>query len=84
MTFKDGVFSGNVLWYSEGTEESTLTAYYPYASEGTPSSFTVQADQNANKGYEASDFMAANKTKVNAFNKCGYNDFQTHVHQTSP
>lgn len=64
MTFKDGVFSGNVLWYPEGTEESTLTAYYPYASEGTPSSFTVQADQNANKGYEASDFMAANKTNV--------------------
>ena len=64
MTFSNGAFSGNVIWYAEGTEESTLTAYYPRANDGVPSSFTVQTDQNTNNGYEASDFLAANKTNV--------------------
>ena len=27
MTFRDGVFSGNLQWYAEANDKSTLTAY---------------------------------------------------------
>lgn len=64
LTFTDGTFAGDVVWYTEGTEASTLTAYYPYNAAGVPSSVEVVADQNSNNGYAASDFLAAYKTDV--------------------
>lgn len=55
LTFDGTVFAGELKWYSEGSETSTVTAYYPYAS-AVPTSFTVAADQS--NGASASDFVA--------------------------
>ena len=55
LTFDGTVFSGDVKWYPEGTDESTVTAYYPYAA-AVPTSFSVAADQSA--GSSASDLVA--------------------------
>ena len=63
MTFADGVFSGSLTWYPEAAETSVLTAYYPYVAEGTPTSFSVMADQTG-EGYQASDLIAGVKTGV--------------------
>ena len=62
LTFADGVFTGTLKWYSESLTESTLTAYYPYVSTGTPSKFSVQADQS--EGISSSDFIAGVKENV--------------------
>lgn len=62
MTFNDGVFTGDLLWYPEGNDESQIVAYYPYNAAGTPTSFTVKADQTT--GYGASDLIAASKSGV--------------------
>jgi uncharacterized protein (TIGR02145 family) len=62
MTY-DGVFSGNLNWYSEGNDKSTLLAYYPYSSTGVPTTFSIAADQSTT-GYETSDLMAASKGDV--------------------
>lgn len=62
MTFGEGVFSGDLMWYSEGTVASTLTAYYPYNEAGVPATFSVAADQTT--AYAASDLIAAHKTGV--------------------
>lgn len=62
MTFADGLFSGNLVWYSEASEPAALVAYYPYAEAGAPTTFSVAADQTT--GYEASDLMAASKSRV--------------------
>ena len=63
MTFAEGVFASNLTWYAESSEESSLTAYYPYSSEGIPTSFSVAADQSGT-GYGASDLIAATKSGV--------------------
>ena len=62
LTFADGVFTGTLKWYSESLTESTLTAYYPYESTGTPSKFSVQADQS--EDISSSDFIAGVKENV--------------------
>ena len=62
LTYSDNVFSGTLNWYAEALTPSTLTAYYPYVSEGAPSTFKVAADQTS--GYGASDFIAGKKEEV--------------------
>lgn len=65
MTFNDGVFTGDLLWYPEGNDESQIVAYYPYNAAGTPASFTVKANQTDQiTGYGASDLIAASKSGV--------------------
>ncbi|MBQ3440670.1 MAG: fimbrillin family protein [Bacteroidales bacterium] len=61
LTYDGAAFSGDLKWYEEGTEASTLKAYYPYAST-FPTSFTVAADQSA--GTASSDFVSAVKEEV--------------------
>ena len=61
LTYDGTAFSGSLKWYDEGAEESTLKAYYPYAST-FPTSFTVAADQSA--GTASSDFLSAVKEGV--------------------
>ena len=63
LTYDGTAFSGDLMWYDEGTEASTLKAYYPYNStEGLPTRFTVQSDQS--KGTASSDFISAVKENV--------------------
>lgn len=65
MTFNNGVFTGDLLWYPEGNDESQLVAYYPYNAAGTPTSFTVKSNQaDQATGYGASDLIAASKSGV--------------------
>jgi hypothetical protein len=59
MTFKEGVFNGDVAWY-EGMDASKIIAYYPRSNNGVPTSFSVSTDQT-NTGYEMSDLMGAVK-----------------------
>ena len=61
LTYDGTAFSGDLKWYMEGADESTLKAYYPYAS-AFPTTFTVAADQSA--GTASSDFLSAVKEKV--------------------
>ena len=61
LTYDGSAFSGSLNWYSEGTDEATLKAYYPYAS-AVPTTFTVAADQSA--GTASSDFISAVKEGV--------------------
>lgn len=63
MTFLGNVFTGELTWYDEASESSTLMAYYPYDAAGTPATFTVAADQTG-AGYGASDLMAGVKSDV--------------------
>ncbi len=63
LTYDGTAFSGDLNWYDEGAEESTLKAYYPYnGAESLPTRFAVQADQS--KGTSASDFVSAVKENV--------------------
>ena len=62
LTFGDGVFAGDLVWYTEGAETSVLTAYYPYSASGMPETFAVQTDQT--EGYEESDLIAGTKSDV--------------------
>ncbi len=65
MTFRDGVFSGNLQWYAEANDMSTLTAYYPYDEAGAPTEFSVATDQtDQTTGYGASDLIAGSKADV--------------------
>lgn len=61
LVFDGSVFSGSLMWYAEGTDGASITAYYPYSST-VPASFTVEADQSA--GVAASDFVAGTKSGV--------------------
>ena len=36
MTYSDGVFAGDLLWYPEGNDKSQIVAYYPYKEGNTP------------------------------------------------
>lgn len=63
MTYSGNIFSGDLNWYDEAEETSTLIAYYPYAEgESVPTSFIVASDQS--EGLSSSDFMSAVKTEV--------------------
>lgn len=61
LTYDGTAFSGSLNWYSEGTDEATLKAYYPYA-DAVPATFTVAADQS--QGTASSDFISAVKEGV--------------------
>ena len=63
LTYDGTSFSGDLKWYDDGEEASTLKAYYPYQEgEALPTRFTVQQDQS--KGTAASDFVSAVKENV--------------------
>ena len=63
LTYDGSAFSGSLNWYSEGTDEATLKAYYPYIdTEDLPTRFTVESDQSA--GTASSDFISAVKEGV--------------------
>ena len=63
MSYDGTAFSGDLKWYEEGAEGSTLKAYYPYIdTEGLPTRFTVQSDQS--RGTASSDFISAVKENV--------------------
>ena len=63
LTYDGTAFTGDLNWYDDGAEASTLKAYYPYKEgEGLPTMFTVQQDQT--KGTAASDFVSAVKEDV--------------------
>jgi len=62
LIFTGNVFAGNLEWYAEANDPANLVAYYPYSTEGAPTSFTVVADQT--NGYSSSDLMGAGKTGV--------------------
>lgn len=65
MTYNGSNFVGDLTWYSEVTETSTLLAYYPYISGSTlPTSFTVNENQTEEDAYTISDLMIATKTGV--------------------
>ena len=60
MKYDGTAFSGDLNWYDDGEEASTIKAYYPYKEgEGLPTMFSVQQDQS--KGTAASDFVSAVK-----------------------
>ena len=61
LVYDGSVFSGSLMWYAEGTDGASVSAYYPYSATA-PTSFTVEADQSA--GVSASDFVAGTKTGV--------------------
>ena len=62
LVYDGKTFSGPLVWYAEGADEATLSAYSPWQASGVPSSFTVASDQSA--GTSSSDFLAASKTGV--------------------
>lgn len=60
-SYNGSEFVGELKWYPEGSETSTVTAYHPYAAT-VPASFTVQADQSA--GLSSSDLLAGSVSGV--------------------
>lgn len=54
--------AGDLLWYNDLHEKSTLTAYFPYTPSGMPREFTVASDQRT--GCASSDLLAATKADV--------------------
>lgn len=63
LSYDGTAFSGDLKWYEDGEEASTIKAYYPYIStEALPVSFSVQTDQS--KGTSSSDFVSAVKEDV--------------------
>ncbi len=62
LVFDGTSFGGSLVWYAEGADMASLSAYSPWQESGVPTSFTVQADQTA--GTSSSDFLAASKTGV--------------------
>lgn len=62
LTFQDGVFAGELVWYSDAKTESSLYAYYPYNPAGAPDTFSVSTDQTS--GVSSSDFMTSSKSGV--------------------
>ena len=62
LVFDGTSFGGSLVWYAEGADVASLSAYSPWQESGVPTSFTVQADQSA--GTASSDFLAASKTGV--------------------
>ena len=61
FTYNGLEFTADLQWYAEATDESTVAAYYPYAS-AVPTTFSVQTDQSS--GISSSDFIAAVKEGV--------------------
>lgn len=63
LAFSEGLFTGDLNWYAEGTAAASLRAYYPYA-DPAPATFAVRTDQSTAAAYTASDLMAAAKDDV--------------------
>lgn len=64
FTYNGQSFTSDLFWYTDGEQESTFLAYYPYSEQGVPTTFTVAADQSDYAAYTASDLMAAVKEGV--------------------
>ena len=63
LTYDGTAFSGDLNWYEDGEETSTLKAYYPYKEgESIPIRSAVEQDQS--KGTSSSDFVSAVKEGV--------------------
>ena len=62
MTFGDGVFSSDLMWYADAYSEADVYAYYPYSESGTPTSYFAKGDQT--DGIAKADLMAASKKGV--------------------
>ena len=63
LNYDGTAFSGDLNWYENGEEASTLKAYYPYVEgEALPTRFIVETDQS--RGTAASDFVSAVKENV--------------------
>ncbi len=58
MTYDGAVFADdNLLWYDDVQQTATLTACYPYSSEGQPGEFALLQDQRT--GYGPADLLGA-------------------------
>ncbi|CDN30957.1 hypothetical protein-transmembrane region and signal peptide prediction [Mucinivorans hirudinis] len=66
MTYADGAFTGEVIWYEQTNTSSLLTAYYPYSPSGMPATFSVGRDQT--KEWNSSDLMGATKAEIEPTN----------------
>ncbi|MCQ2186035.1 MAG: fimbrillin family protein [Bacteroidales bacterium] len=64
FTYNGQSFTSDLFWYTDGEQQSTFLAYYPYSEQGVPTTFTVAADQSDYAAYTASDLMAAVKEGV--------------------
>lgn len=63
MTYDGSVFvDENLLWYDDAQQTATLTACYPYSSEGQPGEFALLQDQRA--GYGSADLLGAVSREV--------------------
>ena len=63
LAYDGTAFSGDLNWYEDGEETSTLKAYSPYKEgEALPTRFSVQTDQS--QGIASSDFISAVKEGV--------------------
>ena len=62
LDFDGEYFSSDLCWYLEAEDSCTVLAWYPYASEGAPSRFSVQTDQSS--GIGSSDLMTSCKHGV--------------------
>lgn len=62
LTYNGSFFSGDLAWYRDANEKSTLTAYYPYSDKGTPAVFDIALDQSGGCG--SSDLLGAVKSDV--------------------
>lgn len=58
MTYDGSVFADDaLLWYDDVQQTATLTACYPYSSEGQPGEFALLQDQRT--GYGPADLLGA-------------------------
>ncbi len=62
LVYDGAVFSGDLIWYAEREESSTLTAYFPYSESGFPVEFSVETDQRG--GCLLSDLLGALRKDV--------------------
>ena len=62
MTFGDGVFSSDLMWYADAYSEADVYAYYPYSDSGTPTAYFAVEDQT--DGIAKAYLMAASKKGV--------------------
>ena len=72
LTYSGSTFSGELTWY-DGEETCDITAYYPYQSDGVPTTFEVQSDQSA--GTSDSDFIVGSATNVSPSSEAVSIDF---------
>jgi len=64
FVYDGSLFSASgVYWYPEAEGTSTVIAYYPYAENGQPETFTVKTNQQGT-GYTLSDLLGATKSNV--------------------